>query len=181
MTWARRKFGGGMLHGTWLRQTFTQPEDGVFYDEGNGVVRGGMLNLALVLTGTGGYQMSPGRAVFGVGSDATEFDREHVHLSRTDGEDPGRSWYRPLDKGFPTVTSGAVIKVQATFTEMEACFDWHEWCLATGATEPGPHHSLREAYGDGSAVMMNRKAHPAGYGVKETGVAWVFRTEILLT
>jgi hypothetical protein len=29
-------------------------------------------------------------------------------------------------------------------------------------------------------VMMNRRAHPAGYGVKDPGVAWCFRSEITI-
>lgn len=166
------------LHGAVLRALFREPECGTVHDEGNGVTAGGMGNLALVLTGTGGHPLAPGRAVFGVGSDATAFDREHVHLSRALGEEPGRSWYRPMDHGYPLVPRPGVIEVQATFTESEACFDWHEWCTAAGPVTPVPHHALSGAYRGAPHLMMNRKAHAAGYGEKFPGVAWCFRTEI---
>jgi hypothetical protein len=171
------------LHGSWLRAAAGLPECGVVYDRGNGVVLGGTANLALVLTGAGGHPLAPGRAVFGVGSDDSAFDREHVHLSHALGEEPGRSWYRPMDAGYPRVRPGApaVIEFQATFAETEACFAWHEWCAAAGEAAPVPHHSLRGAYGGGAHAMMNRKAHPAGYGMKEPGVAWCFRAEITLS
>jgi len=170
-----------VLNGDLLRMLFREPEDGTVCDEGNGVTAAGLLNLAAVLTGTGGHPLAPGQAVFGVGSDAGEFDREQVSLSRPLGEEPGRSWYRPMDQGYPWVPRPGVIEGQATFTEAEACFAWHEWCWGTGPAGPVPHHSLRGSYGGEQPVLMNRRAHPAGYGIKDPGVAWVFRTEITLS
>ena len=169
------------LHGDLLRLLCREPEDGIIRDEGNGVVSAGAVNLALVLTGAGGHPLAPGRAVFGVGSDAVAFDREHAHLAHVLGEEPGRSWYRPMDRGYPRVTGPGVIEGQATFTEAEACFAWHEWAWGTGPGRPVPHHSLAGCYGGEQPVMMNRRAHPAGYGVKEAGVAWVFKSEIHLS
>jgi hypothetical protein len=170
-----------VLHGSWLRAACGVPEGGVAYDRGNGVTHFGVANLAAVLTGTGGHPLSPGRMVFGVGSDDTAFDREHVHLANAAGEEPGRSWYRPMDAGFPQVLKPGVIEGQATFSEAEACFAWHEWCWGTGPHQPRAHHALTGAYHGEQPVMMNRKAHPAGYGTKEPGVAWVFRTEVRLS
>lgn len=180
-SWGRSLPRRQVLHGNLLRMLFREPEGGVVRDEGNGVVAGGTANLALVLTGLGGHPLAQERAVFGVGSDAAEFDREHVHLSRASGEEQGRSWYRPMDHSYPHVPRPGVIEGQATFSETEACFPWHEWCWAAGPLRPEPHHTLRGAYGGASHVMLNRKAHPAGYGTKEPGAAWVFRTEITLT
>jgi hypothetical protein len=168
-----------VLNGDLLRLLFREPEGGIVFDEGNGVTAAGLANLAAVLTG-GGYPLSAGRAVFGVGSDDTAFDREQVRLSAALGEEPGRSWYRPMDEGYPRTARPSVIEGQATFTEAEACFGWHEWCWGTGPLLPEPHHSLRGAYGGEQPVMVNRKASPQGYGVKEPGVAWVFATQIEL-
>ena len=172
---------GVVLTGGLMRRMCPAPEDGTATDEGNGVSAAGAVNLALVLTGAGGHPLAPGRAVFGVGSDAVAFDREHVHLSHVLGEEAGRSWYRPMDPGYPRVTGPGVIEGQATFTESEACFAWHEWAWGTGPGRPVPHHSLAGCYGGEQPVMMNRRAHPAGYGVKEAGVAWVFKSEIHLS
>lgn len=177
--WARAH--GVALHGGALRRAFRVPEDGSVRDEGNGVVAGGRMNLALILTGAGGYPLAPGQAVFGVGSDAGDFDREQVSLSKPLGEESGRSFYRPMDPEYPWVPRPGVIEGQATFLEHEACFAWHEWCWGTGPGKPVPHHSLRGCYGGEQPVMMNRKAHPAGYGTKDPGVAWVFRSEITLS
>lgn len=170
-----------VLTGELLRLLFREPEGGTVEDEGNRITAGGAAHLALLLTGAElRCTLAPGHAVFGVGSDDAEFDREHVHLSNALGEEAGRSWYRPMDAGYPWASRPGVIEVQATFTESEACFEWHEWCIAAGPFEPEPHHSLRSAYGGQQPVMVNRKAHPAGYGVKDPGVAWVFRTEITI-
>lgn len=180
--WARYHCPEGVaLSGRVLRGMCPVPEDGLVTDEGNGVTAGGTGNLALVLTGLGGHPLAPGRAVFGVGSDDTAFSREHVHLSGALGEEPGRSWYRPMDAGYPVVPRPGVIEVQATFTESEACFDWHEWCTAAGPVTPAPHHSLHGAYGGSPCLMLNRKAHAAGYGEKFPGVAWCFRSEISIS
>jgi hypothetical protein len=170
-----------VLSGDLMRLLFREPEGGTVFDEGNGTTVHGTVNLALLLTGTGGHPLAPGRAVFGVGSDAGDFDREQVSLSRPLGEESGRSWYRPMDPGYPWMCRPGVIEGQATFLESEACFAWHEWCWGAGPTEAVPHHSLRGCYGGEQPVMMNRKAHPAGYGVKDPGVAWVFRTEVHLS
>jgi hypothetical protein len=123
-----------VLTGDLMRLLFREPEGGTVYDEGNGVVTAGAVNLALVLTGAGGCPLAPGRVVFGVGSNAVAFDKEHVHLAHATGEEPGRSWYRPMDYGYPVVPRPGVIGGQATFTEHEACFAWHEWCT-TSMTE----------------------------------------------
>jgi hypothetical protein len=180
--WARRRdlAAPPRLNGETLRGLFPEPEDGIVEDQGNGVTAGGTANLALVLTGAGGHPLAPGRAVFGVGSDATGFSREHVRLANAVGEEPGRSWYRPMDAGYPRVTRTGAVEGQATFAEAEACFAWHEWCWGTGPGGPVPHHSLRGCYGGEQPVMMNRRAHPAGYGEKLAGVAWVFRTEVAI-
>lgn len=169
-----------VLHGDLLRMLFREPEGGTVEDQGNGVSTVGVMNLALVLTGTGGHPLAPGQAVFGVGSDAGGFNREQVSLSRPLGEEAGRSWYRPMDPEYPRVPRPGVIEGQATFLEHEACFAWHEWCWGTGPGKPVPHHSLRSAYGGQQPVMMNRRSHPAGYGTKDPGVAWVFKTEITI-
>ncbi len=169
-----------VLSGDLLRLLFREPEDGTVTDEGNGVTAAGTANLALVLSGLGGYPLTPGRAVFGVGGDDTPFSREHVHLSAGDGEQPGSSFYRPMDVGYPVVNRPGVIEGQATFAESEACFPWFEWCWGAGPNWPVPHHSLRGAYGGEQPVMMNRRSHPAGYGEKLAGVAWCFKTEITI-
>jgi hypothetical protein len=170
------------LPGYMLQGLFAEPEDGVVYDTGNGVTSFGVANLALLLTGQGGHPLSGGRAVFGVGSDGdTAFSREHVHLANAAGEEPGRSWYKPMDPGFPRPAGMSAIEGQATFTEHEACFSWREWCWGSGPARPGAHHSLRGAYRGEQPVMMNRKASKPGYGVKEPGVAWVFRTQVELS
>jgi hypothetical protein len=57
---------------------------------------------------------------------------------------------------------------------------WTGNCWGTGPGRAVAHHSLAGCYGGEQPVMMNRRAHPAGYGVKEAGVAWVFRTEVTL-
>lgn len=170
-----------VLTGDLMRLLFREPEDGTVHDEGNGVTAWGMENLARVLTGEAGHPLKPGRAGFGVGSDPAGFDREHAHLSNALSEGPGRSWYRPMDAGYPVVQAGtAAIEGACTFAESEACFAWHEWCWASGPVRPSAHHELAGAYGGGAPVMINRKGHPAGYGVKEPGVAWCFRTVIEL-
>jgi hypothetical protein len=179
VSWARSR--DVPVTGSALRSVFRFPEDGSVRDEGNGVSVAGVLNLALILTGTGGHPLAPGQAVFGVGSDPGAFDREQVNLSKPLGEEAGRSWYRPMDPGYPWVPRPGVIEGQATFLESEACFAWHEWCWGTGPGKPVPHHSLRGCYAGEQPVMMNRKAHAAGYGFKDPGVAWVFRTEITLS
>lgn len=180
VTWARRH--RGYYSGDILRALFPGgPEDGIHYNRGNGTTVAGTGNLALLLVGAGGYPLTPGRAVFGVGRDDSEFSREHVHLSPAGGEEPGGTWYRPMDAGYPVVCEPGVIEGQATFTEHEACFAWHEWCWGTGPARPAAHHTLRGCYGGEQPVMMNRKAHPAGYGEKLAGVAWVFKTEIRLS
>lgn len=168
-----------VLSGELLRLLFREPEGGTVCDEGNGVTAGGLANMAQVLTG-GGHPLAPGRVSFGVGSDGeTEFDREQVSLSSALGEGPGLSWYRPMDLGYPRAT-GAVIEGQATFSESEACFEWHEWCWAAGTASPQPHHSLAGAYHGEQPAMMNRRASKVGYGLKEPGVAWVFRSQVTL-
>lgn len=179
VAWARRHFVVPWLSGELLRWVFREPEDGIVTDEGNGVTAAGLANLALVMTGAG-YPLAAGRVSFGVGSDATAFHREQVRLSNAAGEEPGRSWYRPMDQGYPASVRPGVIEGQATFTESEACFDWHEWCWGTGPLLPEPHHSLRGAYAGEQPVMVNRKASQQGYGEKLAGVAWVFRTEVAL-
>jgi hypothetical protein len=179
VAWARRWYSGP-LYGAWLGAVFPVPEDGLAADEGNGVTLAGLANLARVLTGRG-YPLVPGQVGFGIGSDGeTEFDSEQVRLSNAFGEEPGRSWYRPMDEGFPQVTGPSSIEGQATFAEDEACFDWREWCWTAGPAHPVPHHSLIGAYNGETPVMVNRKAGTPGYGVKEPGVAWVFRTEVQL-
>lgn len=180
VAWARLRCGLTLPHlnGETLRRLFPEPEDGVVRDSGNGMTMAGRANLAKVLTGRGGYPLAEGWAVFGVGGDDSEFSREHVHLSPVSGEDQGWTWYRLMDPGYPQVPRPGVIEGQATFTEAEACFEWHEWCWGTGPARPQAHHSLRGAYRGEQPVMMNRRAHPAGYGNKEPGVAWVFRTEV---
>jgi len=169
------------LTGDLLRLLFREPEDGTVTDEGNGVTFHGLANLALLLTGQGGHPLAEGHAGFGVGCDASEFSREHVRLSNADGEDPARCWYRPMDAAYPCVQAGTTaIEGACTFAETEACFAWHEWGWVSGPGKPQAHHTLTGAYGGQRPVMINRKAHPAGYGVKEIGVAWVFRTVIEL-
>jgi hypothetical protein len=81
-----------------------------------------------------------------------------------------------MDDGFP-VPDGTALAGQATFHEREANFGWREWCWASG--EPGLQAGpvLRNCFGGGHA-MLNRRAPQAGFGLKEPGVAWVFRTEI---
>lgn len=179
--WVRYHRPAGPLSGELLRAMCPRPEFGTVHDQGNGVTLAGTANLALLLSGGGGYPLTEGRAVFGVGSDDTGFDREHVHLGPVAGEEAGSTWYRPMDPGYPRVPRAGVIEGQATFLEHEACFTWREWCWGTGPGRPVPHHSLRGAYHGEQPVMMNRKAHPAGYGEKLAGVAWVFRTEIRLS
>jgi hypothetical protein len=180
--WFRRVYQEPVT-GWRLRAAFRSPEGGVLRDEGNGVVAGGLLNLARVLAGDSqGLALAPGKMTFGVGSDGgTEFSREHVHLANAGGEGPGRSFYVPMDLGYPQVAGLSTIEGQATFTEDMACFPWHEWCWAAGVITPDLHHVLRQAYRGQGHVMMNRKVHPAGYGVKEPGVAWVFRTRVELS
>jgi hypothetical protein len=178
--WLRRaSLPGRCLNGSWMRVMFGEPEGGVAYDEGNGVALSGLSNLAALLTG-GGYPLEPGRACFGVGSDASPFDPNHAHLSPAGGEAEDRSLYLPMDPGFPRVAGPVTVEGQATFSETDACFPWNEWCWATGGGRPRAGHTLRRVYDEGTSVMMNRKARPAGFGVKELGVAWCFRTEIVM-
>jgi hypothetical protein len=176
--WARRRLEGWPLAGSTLLRLM-QPEDGTVCDEGNGVTGFGVDNMARVLAGEGGHPLAPGRACFGVGTDATPFHTEHVRLAPSGHEQPDQTWYVPMDLDFPTVGGFAELHGQATFTETAACFDWHEWCWATGPGRPQEHHSIAQVYA-GQAVMLNRKASQAGYGVKEPGVAWVFRTQVKL-
>jgi hypothetical protein len=165
-----------VLHGDWLRELFAEPECGIARDEGNRVTEAGLANLALLLTG-GGHPLAPGRTVFGVGTDGeTPPSDGHVHLANAPGEGHGRSWYRPMDAGFP-VPDGAALAGQATFSEREANFGWREWCWASGVPGPEPGPVLRSCF-DGEHAMLNRRAPEAGFGLKEPGVAWVFRTEI---
>lgn len=158
---------------------FSYPELGTLHGEGNGVTAGGLDNMARVLTGTGGHPLTPGRVAFGVGTDASDFDVEQVRLGGEDGEQPGRTWYRPMDPGYPQPVTGG-IEGQATFAEEEACFEWHEWCMAAGPVRPAPHHALHHALGLQGGVMVNRRGSAAGYGLKEPGVAWVFRFQVSL-
>jgi hypothetical protein len=178
VAWARRRLPS--VDGQSLRRMFPVPEGGIARDEGNGVAAAGLANLALVLTGSGGHPLAPGRVVFGVGTGPEEFSPDHGHLSPAEGEAPHRTYYRPMDQGYPQVPGLGLIEGQATFTEDEACFTWHEWCWAAGPPAPQPHHSLYLAYGSGTPVMVNRKASAIGYGTKEAGVAWVFRTQVTL-
>jgi hypothetical protein len=170
-----------VLTGNLMRLLFREPEDGTVEDQGNGTTVNGTANLALLLTGTGGHPLAEGQAVFGVGSDAGEFDREHVSLGPVAGEEAGRTWYRPMDPGYPRMCRPGVIEGQATFLEHEACFAWHEWCWGTGPLLATAHHSLRGCYDGNQPVMVNRRAHSAGYGEKLAGAAWCFRTEITLS
>jgi hypothetical protein len=55
-----------VLHGDLMRLLFREPEDGTVRDEGNGVTVAGTVNLAMLLSGAGGYPLTEGRAVFGV-------------------------------------------------------------------------------------------------------------------
>jgi hypothetical protein len=179
--WLRRAaLPARYLNGSWMRALLGEPEDGCAYDEGNGVVLSGLANLAALLTGYG-YPLEPGRACFGVGTDGQPFNAEHAHLSTADGEAEGRSLYLPMDPGFPRVAGAVTVEGQATFAEDQACFPWNEWCWATGGGRPKPGHTLRRVYDEGTSVMMNRKAPSQGFGVKEPGVAWCFRTEISFT
>jgi hypothetical protein len=178
---ARAGTPGRPLNGSWMRAMFPAPEGGLAYDEGNGVVAAGLANLALLLTGEAGWPLEPGRACFGVGTDGSPFSPEHAHLSTAEGEGEGRSLYLPMDPGFPRVMGAVTVGGQATFAEDQACFPWNEWCWATGGGKPTAGHTLRRVYDEGTSVMMNRKAPPAGFGVKEEGVAWCFRTEISFT
>lgn len=167
--------------GSRLRDAFAGPEDGTVRDEGNTITAGGVENLTRILTEGGGHPIAPGRAVFGVGSDGlTEASYDHVALNPAAGEGYGRTFYIPVDPGFPRIERRGVIGVQATFTEDMANFPWAEWCLAVGAVRPARDHSLRGAFGGASHVMMNRRACPDGYGTKEPGMAWCFRAEISL-
>lgn len=176
--WLRRaSLPGRHLNGSWMRVMFPEPEGGRAYDEGNGVVLSGLSNLAALLIGEG-YPLGPGRACFGVGTDGQAFNAEHAHLSVAEGEAEERSLYLPMDPGFPRVAGAVTVAGQATFTETQACFPWNEWCWATGGGTPRAGHILRRVYDEGTSVMMNRKAPPQGFGVKEPGVAWCFRTEI---
>lgn len=178
---ARSRLGPG-LTGDALRAMFDSgPEGGILFARGNGTTVAGVANLALLLTGVGGHPLAPGRTVFGVGGDAAGFSREHASLSPAAGEKPGQSWYRPMDFGYPVVSRPGVIEGQATFSEAEACFEWREWCWGTGPGQAAAHYALRGCYGGEQPVMLNRKSHPAGYGSKEPGVAWVFRAEITLS
>jgi hypothetical protein len=175
-----RRRRDGPLDGWDLHDLCHVPEGGTVYDQGNGVVASGLANLVQLLTGEGGNLLAPGRTVFGVGSDgATLFNSEQVRLANADGESPEASWYRPMDYGYPRVCGPASIEGQATFAETEACFEWHEWCWAAGPVKPAAHHSLSHVYGE-LPVMINRKASLTGFGLKEPGVAWVFRTVVEL-
>jgi hypothetical protein len=181
VAWFRSR-GIGHLTGDRLRTVFHTPENGVTRLEGNSLTTAGLDNLARLLAGQGGVPLSPGRMTFGVGSDAvTEFSREHVNLSNADGEAPGRSWYIPMDAGYPHVGAVTELHGQATFTETDACFEWKEWCWAVGAHKPASHHALLMAFGGDAPVMLNRKANPAGWGTKEIGVAWVFHSAVRLS
>jgi hypothetical protein len=178
--WARRKLPARQpLHGDLLRELFRVPEGGIIRAEGNGVTAAWLANLAQLLTGAGGYPLAPGRTVFGVGIDGeTEFSPSLVHLAPGPGEGFGRSWYRPMDPGFPAARGGTVAG-QATFGEREACHIWAEWCWAAGRAGAVAGPVLRECFGgEGEHVMLNRKAPEGGFGDKETGAAWVFQTEI---
>lgn len=183
--WARRWLARAgtparPLNGSWLRAMFPEPECGVARDEGNGVVFAGLANLALLLTGGDGWPLEPGRACFGVGTDPAPFDAEHAHLATAEGEHESRSLYLPMDPEFPRVSEAVTLQGQATFAEDDACFPWNEWCWATGGGWPRRGHVLRRVYDEGTAVMVNRKAPPNGFGVKDPGVAWCLRTEITL-
>ena len=178
---ARRGAAPRALHGSVMRILFDEPEGGIAYDEGNGVVLAGRSNLARLLTGDGGWPLEPGRACFGVGTDgATPFSPEHAHLSMAEGEGEGRTLYLPMDPGFPKVAGAVVIEGQATFAEDDACFPWNEWCWATGGGHPKPGPVLRRVFDEDTSVMMNHKAPPGGLGVKDPGVAWCFRTVITI-
>lgn len=171
-----------VLHGDVMRLLFRVPEGGTETDEGNGMTGYGAANIALVLAGEGGFPLAAGTTAFGVGADGeTGFSSEHVRLANDGLEEAGRSWYIPMDQGYPHVGAPAELHGQATFTEMDACFEWKEWCWAAGPHPPKPHHNLLMAYGgDSRPVMVNHKASQQGYGVKEAGVAWVFRTQVRL-
>jgi hypothetical protein len=179
---ARAGTPGRALNGSWMRVMFREPECGTVHDEGNGVVFSGLANLAALIVGEG-YPLERGRTCFGVGADGvTEFSRDQAHLSAAEGEDEARSFYLPMDPGYPRVTGAlTVIEGQATFSEDQACFPWNEWCWATGGGRPRPGHVLRRCYDEGTSVMMNRKAPPGGFGMKDPGIAWCFRTEITVT
>lgn len=168
-----------VLHGALLAALFPVPEGGTVADEGNGLTTGGLANLAAVITG-GGHPLASGRACFGVGADPGEFDVEQVRLAPVLGEEPARSWYRPMDPGYPRPAGPHSLEGQATFTEAEACFEWREWGWATGPGGPVPHHALRGAYRGEQPVLVNRKASAQGFGEKAAGCAWVFRTVISL-
>jgi hypothetical protein len=169
----------GELTGDLLRSMLPGPAGGYARDEGNGVVAGGLANIAYLLTGSGGHALAPGRSVFGVGADGGGFSPGHGHLGNDSNEAEGATWYRPMDHGYPVVAEGAVIAGQATFSETEANFAWAEWCWASGEGEPSAGEKLSRCY-PGPSVMINRKAPAEGFGAKEPGVAWVFRTEVHL-
>jgi hypothetical protein len=166
-----------LLTGDGLAAMFPVPEGGIAADEGNGLTTGGLANLAAVITG-GGHPLAPGRAVLGVGADATGFDPEQVRLAGSGWETPECSYYRPMDPGYPKPAGPHSLEGQATFTEAEACFEWREWGWAAGPPGVRAHHRLCEAYPAGPPVLVNRKAAPQGYGTKEAGCAWVFKTVI---
>jgi hypothetical protein len=195
LSWGRRllvaRFGvrTPVLHGDWLREVFSTPEDGYAFAEGNQLVSAGLTNLISVLTNTTGTAVNKlvtqaggtsGAAVCGVGSDATVNSGSpptYTHLAPTSGESGSTTYYQSMDTSYPSLTTPQTINGQSTFASGVANFAWNEWCWATGAGTITAGNTLSSVYGTASSVaMLNRKQ--VALGTKASGASWVFSTTV---
>jgi hypothetical protein len=170
------------LHGDWLRDIFSGPEDGYAYCQGNNLVNGGLDKLAAILVATA-PTTSPGpllpnaQAIGGVGSNTGAMTPTSTALLG-DGSTT-TAWYQGFDATFPSVdgTVHGQLDGQWTVTGSNANFNWQEWCWAsttTGTITPG---GTLASVTTGTETMFNRW-EGTSLGTKGSGATWVFSTTI---
>ncbi len=179
------------LHGDWLRELFTEPEDGYAFDEGNQMVTHGLNNLCyLLLAGTtsGTYGpsgiygrpfVSAGVIMSGVGVGASNTAATYADSAL--GSDGGSAYYQYMDATYPNyagagVANGGQINGQSTFAAGNGLFAWNEWCWFTASVAGAAGASLS---GVGTNTgMFNHKIPAGSLGTKGSGASWVFQTTI---
>jgi hypothetical protein len=111
------------------------------------IVRSGSAVLARLL--------SSGAVQVGLGLGSADHPESHAQTALGADGTLGAAWYRPVDPGFPAVSSDGELVVQATFDPGEALFPVREWCVFVADGPIYAHHELVQT-GD-AAAMLSRK------------------------
>lgn len=190
LSWGRRLLVARLgvrvpqIHGSWLREIFSEPEDGYASAPGNLLVAGGLGNISNLLigaaaSGANGRALTNTNTACGMGATSTAATVADVHL----GADGGSAWYQQMDATFPAwagsgTANGGQINGQVTIASGNGNFAWNEWGWVTGGqgayTATATLASIWATSAD--TAMLNHEVPASSLGTKGAGATWVFST-----